>query len=208
MLTYYGLLQQDPDTKKFRLGKTSADIGRAVIKSLTNQLVKMAQPFMDQVRDSVGESISLEAIIGDAVIMLSESNSQSPVSVAFTTGSRVPLHVSSGSKAILAFSTPDVVDRLINKKLRRFTPNTITDPDLFKEHLKSIKKEGIAIDRGEFSEDLISIGAPIFDHTQKPIAAVSVCSPKFRITPQKESRMISEIKKTAALISENLFYSK
>ena len=206
VLTYYGLLQQDPETKKYKLGKTSADMGRAVIQSLTNQIGRVAQPFMDQLRDTVGESISLEAIIGDLVILVSESSGPSPVSVAFTQGSRVPLHVSSGAKAVLAFSAPEIVDRLISKKLRRFTSKTITDPAAFKEQLKSIRNEGVAFDRGEFSEDLISIGAPIFDHTGKPIAAVSVCSPIFRITPQKESKMVSEIKKTASIISENLFY--
>jgi DNA-binding IclR family transcriptional regulator len=208
VLTYYGLLQQDPLTKKYRLGKTSSDMGRAVSKSLTNHLVKVAQPLMDQLRDSVGESVSLEALTGDSVILVNESHGPLPVSVAFSTGSRVPIHVSSGAKAILAFSSPEVVDRLISKKLKRFTPNTITDRKAFKRHLEKIRSKGVSIDRGEYSEDLVSIGSPIFDHTGKVIASISVCSPTFRMTKRKESKMISLIKETAAVISERLFYSQ
>ena len=135
VLTYHCLLQQDPSTKKYKLGKATADLGRAISRSHSIQLVSIAQPFMDRLRDSVGESVSLEVISGSSVILVTESPGPPPVSVAFNVGERVPLHVASGAKAILAFSPRELIDHFIKGKLRRYTPNTISNPKIFKSQL-------------------------------------------------------------------------
>ncbi len=54
VLTYHCLLQQDPITKKYKLGKATADLGLAISRSHSTQLVSIAQPFIDRLRDSVG----------------------------------------------------------------------------------------------------------------------------------------------------------
>ena len=53
---------------------------------------------MDRLRDSVGESVSLEVLAGSSIILVTEAPGPPPVSVAFNAGERVPLHVASGVK--------------------------------------------------------------------------------------------------------------
>jgi DNA-binding IclR family transcriptional regulator len=207
VLTYHRLLQQEPKTKKYKLGKATADLGRAINRSLSTQLVSIAQPYMDRLRDSVGESVSLEVLAGSTIILVTEAPGPPPVSVAFNVGERVPLHVASGAKAILAFSPRDLVDRLIKGNLRRYTPKTISNPKIIKSQLEVIRRQGVAYDRGEYNADVISIGAPIFDHSKKPIAAVSICAPAYRMETHIESDIVSRLKETAAEISRQLFYS-
>jgi len=208
VLTYYQLLHQDPKTRKYTLGKTAADLGNAIGQSLSNKLVTIAQPFLNRFRDSIEESVSLEIMSGDTFILAAMALGPPPVSVAFNLGERIPFHVASGAKTILAFSQPEQVDQLINGKLRRYTPNTITNPNVFKEHLKEIKQQGVAFDRGEFHTEVYSIGAPIFNYTNKPVAAVSVCAPAYRMKLHDESNIVSQLKATAADISSQLLYIK
>jgi DNA-binding IclR family transcriptional regulator len=208
VLTYHGLLQQDPITKKYKLGKTTADLGRAISRSHSIQLVSIAQPFMDRLRDSVGESVSLEVMSGSSVILATESPGPPPVSVAFNVGERVPLHVASGAKTILAFSPSEFVNKVVKGKLRRYTPNTISNQKMFKSQLAEIRAEGVAYDRGEYNIDVVSIGSPVFNHIKKPIAAISVCAPAYRMKFHNESDLVSQLKKTAADISTQLFYTE
>lgn len=207
VLTYHQLLQHDPKTKKYMLGKTAADLGKAITQSLSTQLVRIAQPFMDRLRDTVRESVSLEVMSGNAVVLATEAPGPPPVSVAFNVGERVPFHVASGAKAIFAFSPPELIDRYITGELKSYTPNTITDPSVFRKVLKEIRLQGVAFDRGEYNIDVYSIGAPIFDHSERPVAAVSVCAPKYRMKPYVESKIISQLKATAAEISSRLLYA-
>ena len=208
VLTYHGLIQQDPITKKYKLGKATADLGRAISRSHSIQLVSIAQPFMDRLRDSVGESVSLEAMSGSSVILATESPGPPPVSVAFNVGEKAPLHVASGAKAILAFSPPDMIEKVVKGKLRRYTPNTITNQKLLKKQLSQIRHEGVAYDRGEYNIDVFSIGVPVFNHVEKPIAAVSVCAPAYRMKSHNQADLVSQLKATAAEISARLFYAE
>jgi len=206
VLAYYSLLQQDDKTKKYSLGKSAAFLGRAIQQSLSNRLVNIAQPFSNNLRDIIGESVCLEVMTGDHVYLVAKAMGPPPLSVSFK--DRIPVHVASGAKSILAFSPPEVVERLINRKLTRFTPNTITDPDILKAKLKEIRRQGIAFDRGEDNIDVHAVGTPVFNYKGEPIAALCICVPANRMGSLDKSSTILKLKETAAKISDRLFYSE
>jgi IclR family acetate operon transcriptional repressor len=132
-----------------------------------------------------------------------------PLRVAVKLGERLPVHVSSGAKIMMAFSEPDFVDKLLNKKLERFTPNTITDPKVLKEHLIEYRKQGVAFDHGELNEDIHSVAAPIFNYEKRPVAAALVMVPANRLKNERvKLKIIKSVKETAKLISSKLFYSE
>ena len=208
VLVSFGLIRQDTRTRQYSLGRSAVDLGRAVTQSLSSRMVSIAQPFMADLCDDVKESISLEVLKGEYSTIVTEVLGPPPLSVSFNIGERMPVHVAAGAKAILAFSKPDVLDRILNGKLKRFTPNTITDPVIFMEQLAEIRKQGVAFDRGEDNIDVYAVGAPIFDYTMLPIAAISLCGPANRMIAHIESNVILKIKKTAERISSQLLYSR
>ena len=206
VLVKHNLLQQNPDSRKYLLGEGAAAIGRAVGQSLSARLADIAQPYLNRLRDAVGESVSLEVLKGDRVVIEAESQGPPPIRVAFTPGDHTPFHVASGAKAILAFSPQDMIDYHISGKLERYTENTVTSPAKIKKLFKEIVKEGVAIDQEEYRPDVYSIGAPIFNFEQKPVAAVCVCSVASRMTPDRKSEIITQVKATASEISKQLYY--
>ena len=121
----------------------------------------------------------------------------------------MPIHVTSGAKIIMAYSEPDFVDKLLERKLVRLTPNTITDPDALKANLIEYHRQGVAFDYGEMDIDVHTIAAPIFNYEKKPVAAAVVVVPANRMDKKEvKSKIIKSVKETSRLISSKLFYSE
>ena len=203
VLMHFELIQQDEKTRKYMLGRTCALLGMAVGGPQTDRLAELSRAHLEHLRDTVGESVCLEIILSGRNKVIADAIGPPPLTVTFE--EYLPMHVTSGAKAILAFTDPEVVDNMINGELREYTKNTITNTKIFKDQLKEIKLQGIAYDHGEANQDVHGVSAPIFDHLKKPIAAVSICVPASRISKILNSQLIVELKQTANRISEHLF---
>lgn len=203
VLVHYGLIQQDHETKKYELGRTSALLGMAVEVSQNERLAQLVQPYLDYLRDVVRESVCLEVLMSGHVRTLCEAVGPPPLSVTFPES--LPMHVAAGAKVILAFSKNGFVDSLINGDFKKFTDNTITDAEAFKEQLEEVRQQGIAYDHGEANVDVHSVSAAVFNHLKKPVAALSICVPANRIHKITSSKNITLLKNTAMSISDRLF---
>lgn len=200
-----GFLQKNPTNKKYQLGQAAADIGTAVNQRLSANIVNIGRTYTDILRDLTGETAGFEVMFGNSIFLVYEAKGPNPVSVSFSVGDRLPIHVAAGAKAILAYSPPETVEKLIMGKLSRFTQNTITRPNVYKNQLEEIRKQGVAFDNGEYDLDVYAIGVPVFNHEKKPIAAIVVAAPRFRMNKQFEVKVIPLIKEAAGKISSRLF---
>ena len=137
ILTRYGFLQRDSQTKLFRLGPSAIALGLAVTRSVNNNMTYIAKPYLDDLRDKIGETIVLEVLSGEYTIMAYIAEGPGPIRIRGSVGDTRPLHAAAGAKAILAFSKPEVHIRHIKKEnMPPFTPNTITDTEVLKRQLK------------------------------------------------------------------------
>ena len=208
ILTKFGFLQRDKQTKKFRLGHTVVHLGLAVNQSINTNLVQIAKPYIDDLRDQVKETVILEVLSGDTTVMACIAEGPRLVRLAGNIGDRVPIHAAAGAKAILAFSNPDVRNALLDVPLHRFTEQTITDRVVLLEQFKEINRSGVSFDLEEIDEGTSAIGAPIFDHEENPVASIVIAGPSQRITANNRLEMISALKETAEQISARLYYKK
>ena len=103
------------------------------------------------------------------------------VRIAGTVGDRLPIHCAAGAKAILAFSEREVKNKLINKAMPRLTPNTITHPKELRRQLEVFRRQGFSFENEEIDIGMSAVGAPVFDHDKKPVAAVVVAGPSQRV---------------------------
>ncbi len=206
LLTDHDFLQQNPDTKKYLLGRSAAEIGNAVIKSLNNSIVSISQPYLNNLCEELGESVALEMLSGTNVVLACHVEGQQHIRFSFKLGEQVPINVAAGAKTILAFSNEDFVNQCLRKKFTRFNSNTIISKKKYRELLEKVKRTGVAFDRGERFEDSHAMATPIFNHEGTPVAAVVIAGPAFRMTPGYFNEAIVPLKKTAAEISQRLFY--
>jgi DNA-binding IclR family transcriptional regulator len=206
-LTRHGFLHQNPKTKKFILGPTILTLAGTVRQSLNNNMLHIAKPFVDDLRDKIKETVILEVISGENTIIVYIAEGPRPIRIAGTVGDILPAHVAAGAKAILAFSSPSVWKRFFNAKLPSFTENTITDPKVLHEQFEDIRRQGFAFDKEEHDIGINAIGAPIFNNEDEPVAAIVVAGPTQRITRDNDSSYVPKVKETAAKISAQLYYT-
>jgi DNA-binding IclR family transcriptional regulator len=121
-------------------------------------------------------------------------------------GSRAPAHCTSVGKALLAYQPAETVNAVIENGLKRFTPNTITDAELLRQELATIRARGYAIDDEEIEEGLRCVAAPIRDHTGQVISAISVAAPVQRMSKKNVQTTIPSVVAAANAISRRLGY--
>jgi DNA-binding IclR family transcriptional regulator len=205
VLAHYGLLQQDEKTQKYELGRMSALLGMAVEASQSERLAQIGQPFVDSLRDTVGESVCLEIMgaTGDTWVVCSAVGPP-PLSVTFPES--ISMHVSAGAKAILAFSDHEFVEGMIKGSLSKSADGSIADPEVFRSRIEEARKQGVAYDHGEANPGVHTVSVAVFNHLKKPVAALSICVPAHRAAKTTDSKNLKLLKKTATMVSGRLFY--
>ena len=72
-------------------------------------------------------------------------------------------------------------ERLISGPLERYTDNTITDMAALEDQFRLIRSRGYSLNHEENMTGLIGIAVPVPDVAGRPIAALSVHAPVFRL---------------------------
>ena len=96
------------------------------------------------------------------------------------TGESAPMHAVPSGLAVLAHLDSNLVDAYIARGLSQETPYTMTDPDALRDRLADIRSIGYVWVYQEFSEDINSVAAPVFDTDGTVIAALHVHGPAYR----------------------------
>jgi DNA-binding IclR family transcriptional regulator len=209
VLVSYDFLQHDKKTRKFRLGKAAANIGMAIKQSLSEQIIGIAQPYIDDLRNNLGETIALEIWNGDSTIMAYRAEALRLRRVSLLRpGDKVDVHVSAGARAIMAFSSQNMVEAHFKGPFKKYTENTITDPDALKAQLSGIRKNGYVIAISERHLESSIIAVPVFNYEKTPVAAISLFTITERLQSLIDSGVVSSLRETAVQISSKLLYSE
>jgi IclR family transcriptional regulator, KDG regulon repressor len=188
-----GFVFKDPESKKYRLGLSILSLSGIVNSNM--DIYRESQPVLNKLVEHIGETAHISVLDNLDVIYLQKVECNHPVRFLTHIGKRNPPYCTSSGKVLLAFSSEEVINQVINKGLQKFTKNTITSPEKLREHLKTVRENGCASSIEEILEGVTSIAAPIFDYRGKVIAALSVVGPNQRILPQKipgyEKKVIS-----------------
>ncbi len=207
-LVKHGFLLRNSQTKKFLLGPSVMDLARAAKQSFKTNLVHIAIPFIDNLRNRFEETVILEVLSGQSTYMAYIAEGSRLVRLAGNVGDRVPSHASAGAKAVLAFSSKEIRELLLSGDFHGFTKKTITSRDILSRQFQEIQKSAVAFDLEEIDEGTGAAGSPVFNHEGSPVGAVVIAGPVQRINVELDSPMILALKETAEEISSRLRCTK
>ncbi|MCX8116656.1 MAG: IclR family transcriptional regulator [Desulfobacterota bacterium] len=208
-LAYLGYVRQDEKTRYYLLGFKLVELGNILLNQL--DLRKEAEPFLKELAEKTKETIHMVILDHNEVVYIEKvegDHNPSGLKMASRIGLRNPAHSSAVGKVLLAhFSEEELNQFLKGKELQKRTENTITDVAQLKDHLKIVRSQGYAIDNEENEKGVRCIGAPIYDRTGRPVAAISISGPAFRITKKLAQEVLKkEVMETASKISQRLGY--
>jgi DNA-binding IclR family transcriptional regulator len=210
-LSYFGYVRQEPKTRNYFLGLKFVELGQILLSQL--DLRKEAEPFLRDLAERTKETIHLVILDRNEIVYIDKvETDQNPsgLKMASRIGLRNPAHSSAVGKMILAsFSEEELQSFFREKSLGRRTENTITDPILLREHLKTVRKQGYAVDDEENEKGIRCVAAPIYNEIGKTVAAISITAPAFRVTKKSiQETLKKEAMATASKISERLGYRR
>src|SRR4029077_10258597 len=84
-------------------------------------------------------------------------------------------------KVFLAFGRAALPDQ----PLRRYTPETITDPAQLAAELETVRRQGFATTVDELETGLAAVAAPVRGAGGDVVAALSISGPTTRLTPER-----------------------
>jgi len=206
-LSYFSYVRQDPKTRNYFLGLKFVEFGQILLSQL--DLRKEAEPFLRDLAERTNETIHLVILDRNEIVYIDKvETDQNPsgLKMASRIGLRNPAHSSAVGKMILAhFSEEELQSFFKEKSLVRRTENTITDPIQLREHLKTVRKQGYAVDDEENEKGIRCVAAPVYNETGKTVAAISITGPAFRVTKKIIQEILKkEVMETASKISERL----
>jgi len=150
-----------------------------------------------------GESVHIAILNNDSVVYIDKVDSEIPPLRAITlVGHRRPAHCVGVGKALLAFSRHGGVSAL-RFPLKKFTPATIVGRDELDRHFALIRKNGYAVNRGEWRLGVWAVAAPIKDANGKALAAIAVWGSEVRFRDALP-RLSRGVVKAAEAISASL----
>lgn len=208
LLIRKGFLQQNPVTRKFRLGLSIFALGQTAMESVSEGLTNAAMPVLEELGKRLGETVVIETVSGGKGIIASVVQGAKASSIRGHIGGRVAIHAGAGTKTILAYSKQEVVEDILKNKLARLTHKTITDPEKFRRHIVKIRKQGVGFCQEEIDIGINAIGVPIFNHKNEPAGSVVVIGPSPRIKCEVKSPIVAELRKAASEIEAHLFHRK
>lgn len=179
-----GYLEQNAESKRYRLGLRVLDLSRVVLGQL--DVRQRSLPFMRELSAATNENVNLAVREGAEMVYLEKMESRHFLSLNLRVGSRLPLHCSSMGKVLLAYlPEPQRSELVAALDLRPYTPQTITDRNALLRESDLVRQRGYAICNEELTAGLVTVAAPVYDHEQKVIAAMNVSGTSARMTPQK-----------------------
>jgi DNA-binding IclR family transcriptional regulator len=198
-----GYLVRDPETKRYRLGIQIFHLGMVVRQGL--DLRRVAQPLLQDLAAETHETVGVFVADPHGPVCIDVIESPKGLRVFAQPGRRMPWNAGTSAKVILSHLPPAQRDPILARgDFKRYTNQTITDPDRLREVLAEIRRTGYHVGIRDLDEDALGVAAPIFDHDAHVAGAISVSAPVSRTSEQEIGRFIDLVRTAAAEISRRL----
>src|SRR5262249_33773007 len=128
--------------------------------------------------------------------------SDHPLQMYSRVGRRAPLHCTALGKSLAAWETDDWLDRFLRRRLRAYTPATLTEPADVRRELAKIRTARYALAGEEFA--LKCVAAPLFDHSRRVVASLGIAGPAVRLSSERLPRLSALVRESATAASRAL----
>lgn len=198
------IIEQNLETSLYYLGFETIRIG-AVAKECTS-IAKEALPEMHLLVKQSEQTCNLYVKRGFERLCIEQVEGLQYVKRFSYLGALRPLYCGSG-KVLLAYSDSEFQKQFFEQiELTKFTERTIVDKKLLHDELSKIRERGYSFSIGEFDPTTASIAVPIYDYTNKVVAAITISGPSFSFNEENIKRFAEYLLASSERLSKKLGY--
>jgi len=200
-LTNQNMLSYDPDRQTYAPGLRLLRLAHAAWEQ--SSLAPVARPFLDTLAREVGEAVHLAQIDNGQVLFIDKRKARAGYDTLAQAGQVAPAYCTGVGKVILAFMDDVLRARAMQQQaFMAYTAATHSDAAALARDLDVIRNDGVAFDREEHEDGIISIAAPILTHEDRVIGAVSIATTTQRHAIDTLENFRATLLETAAKIGQ------
>jgi IclR family KDG regulon transcriptional repressor len=202
-----GYIRQLKDSKRYRIGRPLFALAASALDEM--EMVSMATPVLDDLSRATGESSHFATRMSDAVVVMARTPGPSAFQLTDRVGVVRPAYCTALGKVILAALRSDQLDRYLERvELKALTSKTITNAQRLRRELQDIRRSGIAIDDGEFDNEMRCAAMPVHDFSGQVVGAIGISGPVWRLSIQALQTKARDLMGAAKSLSEAFGCSK
>lgn len=199
----YGLLVQDPDTRRYSVGVRTFALGSRFVTH--DRLCRAAMPVMRDLVISSGHSVRLSVLDADRVLYLIGLEGPLFFDSGWRSGTWLPVHSTSTGRVLLAFMDPEHAARLwADTPFRKVTPHTITDEKEVRKRVAEVRIKGYSSQRNETTPGLGAIAVPLFGPDQHAIGTLGMAFPSHLVDEADEPALAAALHLAARTLSQRM----
>jgi DNA-binding IclR family transcriptional regulator len=172
-LRAWGALERGEDGR-YGIGLRLLELGALAPHGL--QLRELAVPYVDDLHQATRANVVLGVRDGADVVYVEALRARGAVRLMSRIGGRWPLHATGTGQVLLAFAGPEVQEEVLGGPLKRYTPDTITDPAVLRRTLAEVRRTGYAAAENQLTADApaLAVAVPVRGHGDEVVASLGV----------------------------------
>jgi DNA-binding IclR family transcriptional regulator len=147
---------EDAGGRKYRLGPLVEELARR--KRDGRSLAEMCQPCLAELAGQVGQTCIFGTVEKERFRIVCAVEGWGAFQVKAVAGGSIPLLAGASGKVVLAWGGVPIPETL-----PRFTEDSAVDVTALGEELKRVRREALALDRGEYLQGVYAAAAPVLD---------------------------------------------
>ncbi|MCY9545834.1 IclR family transcriptional regulator [Lysinibacillus xylanilyticus] len=194
-----GMIEQDDQTKQYRLGTIWMELGLQVYDTM--DYISKIRPELERLAREVEESVYLSKPAGlDTIIIERIDSAANPIRIYDQLGIRIPMHIGAANKAILATMPVSQAKEIIEQLIPH---EEIAE---LEAQLEQIRLQGFSISHGERTAGTSSIAVSILNGFNEVVGAVSIGFVSFNVTAEHINTLTERLMETGKRVSMKLGY--
>jgi IclR family acetate operon transcriptional repressor len=201
LLEKLGFAQRTLDGRHYQVGHRLTALAIDVMRNSLNQAPRRA--ILAALVGEIRETCNITVMDGSELLYLDRFESDWPLQIRLSVGSRVPLHCTASGKLFLSLSPPVMRQALLQSyPLRQYTAHTITDQAALEAELEKISQTEVGTDNEEFIDGMAAAAVPVLDRRGRICATVAVHGPTGRLPLSRAIALAPALKQAADQIAE------
>jgi len=200
-----GFLERSTDGS-VRPGVAVLALGSAALRG--SGIVQASEGTLRALADATGETVNLGVLVDAQVLYLVRLRNSDLVTANVQVGSTLPAVYTSMGKLLLAYLSPDELDRRIAgvSFAEGAGPNAVQSRAQLDARLAEIREAGYSIQDQELAQGLRSVSVPVFAAAaQQPVAAINIAVASQRHTVEDlRAKLLPQLQAAATDIGRRL----
>jgi DNA-binding IclR family transcriptional regulator len=199
-LRSWRLLEQDPDSKRVRIGPGAFQLGTLFINR--DPLYRVAIPQLGALVSQTRHSAHIAVLDKPNLLVVASVESPQALRVILRVGERRHLHATAAGKVLLAYGRVGLLDDVVAAVgLPPLTVETITSRVVLEQQLLTIRKDGVAWNCEESTRGAGAVAAPIFSAEAGIAAALCTVFPLSVVDASELTEIGENVREAANRIS-------